>query len=102
MDLSTLLVAVVGGLIAVIPVLITIRNQSIERDKDRQEQRREAKTQLALELLRNDIKVIEDSIDNELKSVNILNAINSKRHSGKLSKNAAMHKVESALRDENS
>jgi hypothetical protein len=69
MDWNSLLSAIVGGLLTVIPVLITIRNQSTERDKDRQEQRREAKTQLALELLRNDIKVVEDGIDNELKLV---------------------------------
>ena len=43
------------------------RFQAQERDKDRVDQRREAKTQLALELMRSDIKITEDSIDNALK-----------------------------------
>jgi hypothetical protein len=66
MDWNSLLSAIVGGLLTVIPVLITIRNQAKERDKERREQRREAKTQLALELMRNDIRVLENAIDNQL------------------------------------
>ena len=67
-----LLSALVGGLIAVVPVLITLRNQSVEREKDRQEQRREAKTQLALDLEKNDIKILEDVIDNTLKIMDLV------------------------------
>jgi hypothetical protein len=64
-----LLSALVGGLIAVVPVLITLRYQAEERKWDRQEQKREAKTQLEIELVRNDIQVIEQMIDNDLKLI---------------------------------
>jgi hypothetical protein len=62
-----LLSALVGGLIAVVPVLITLRNQAQERERDRLEQKKEAKTQLEIELVRNDIKVIDEMVDRDLK-----------------------------------
>jgi hypothetical protein len=69
MDWNTLVVAVAGGLLAVIPVLITIRNQSIERDKDRQEQRRDARIQAREKWTERDILKMMDSIEKILKLV---------------------------------
>lgn len=53
-----------------------LKQQSIERDKDRQEQKREAKTQLSLELKRSDIRIIEQSIDNHLKAMEEMRRMN--------------------------
>ncbi len=58
-----------GGLIAVIPVLITIRNQSIERDKDREEARREAKIHAREKLMERDILSIMDLVNKVLESL---------------------------------
>jgi hypothetical protein len=69
MDWNTLISVVIGGLIATIGSIINNRFQSKERDKDRAEQKREAKTQLALELMRNDVKLVEGLIDSNLTSV---------------------------------
>ena len=55
-----------------------LKYQSRERDKDRQEQRREAKTQLALELKRNDIRALQESIDNHLEGIAELRRIRMK------------------------
>ena len=72
MDWNTLLSVLLGGILATIPIIISNRFQAKEREKDREEQRREAQIQLALELDRNDIKVLEDSIDECLKSMDYL------------------------------
>lgn len=95
MEWNSLISAVVGGLIAVIPVLITIRNQSIERDKDRQEQRREAKTQLALELTRDKIKIIEDRINAELRAVDSIHTLSLKVDIGELPKDSLVKEIQS-------
>jgi hypothetical protein len=85
MDWATLISVVIGGLIATIPVLISNRFQAKERDKDRQEQRREAKIQLALERMKNKIKFIEDRIDTELRAVDTINTLALKEFKGELS-----------------
>jgi hypothetical protein len=51
-----------GSVITFLINWLNLRNQSIERDKDRNEQRREAKAQLALELMHKDIKLVDDTI----------------------------------------
>jgi hypothetical protein len=91
MDWNSLISAVIGGLLAVIPVLITIRNQAKERDKDRQEQRTEAKTQLALELKRNDIRTLEEYFNNQLKGLSHLRRIRIKH----VNSNDALEKIQS-------
>lgn len=75
MDWATLGSVIVGGLIALIPVVITNRFQAKEHDKDRDEQRREAKAQIAVETKRIDIKAIEDAIDNKLKLLDMMSKI---------------------------
>lgn len=78
MDWSTLLSVAVGGLIAVIPIVISNRHQAKEREKDRSEQRREAKTQLALELIRNDARLVQDNINNYLQFIDELQVVKDK------------------------
>lgn len=61
-----------GGVLlgSLIPLLITYINNRFlakERDKDRHEQRREAKIQLKLELTKSAMQVVDDSITNILK-----------------------------------
>jgi hypothetical protein len=80
-----LIAAVIGGLIATIPTVISNRAQAKEREKERDEQRREAKTQLALELTRNDVKILEDGIDDAIKGLGIINLTYHKKRSGELS-----------------
>src|SRR5688572_29664058 len=63
MDLTTLISVVVGGLIAIIPILITNRFQSKERDKDRQEARKEAKIQAREKWIERDILQIMNTLD---------------------------------------
>jgi hypothetical protein len=100
MDWNSLISAVIGGLLAVIPVLITIRNQSKERDKDRQEQRMDAKTQLALELISNDVKIFEDFIDNSLREMSIIVEFSLKRWDKKLSVQEMKEQIKSAYFEE--
>jgi hypothetical protein len=69
MDWTTLISVVIGGLIATIPILINNRFQSREREREREETRKEAKVQLTMELMRNDIKVLEDAINNYLSGI---------------------------------
>jgi len=76
MDWTTLISVVIGGLIATIPILVSNRFQATEREKEREEQRKEAKAQLALELMRNDIKVIEEVIDGELNTLDVMSSLN--------------------------
>ena len=55
MDWNTLLSVALGGLIATIGVILTNRFQSRERDKDRAEQRREAKIQAREKWIERDV-----------------------------------------------
>jgi len=92
-----LISAVIGGLLTVIPVLITLRNQAIEREKDRQEQRREAKTQLALELMRNDVKIIDDVIHDSFKGLNYSRNLAFRRDRGKISHDEMLEELEATV-----
>jgi hypothetical protein len=78
-SLFTLAGVLLGSVITFVIGYINVRSQSLEREKDRQEQRREAKTQLALELMKNDIKVLEDTIDNMLKALNYIEHLSYKK-----------------------
>lgn len=101
MDWNTLLTFALGGLTAVIPIIISNRYQAREKDKDRAEQKREAKTQLALELTRNDIKVIEDRIDENLRTVDTIHTLSIKKDFGELTIDAMLEKIQSMFLDEN-
>jgi hypothetical protein len=101
MDWTTLISVVIGGLIATIPILINNKFQSIEHDKDREEKRREAHIQLALELKRNDIKIIEEAIDNSLKTLDILEIIRIKNEMGKITQAEMQEEIAALTFDEN-
>jgi hypothetical protein len=58
-----LIAAVIGGLIATIPVIISNRAQAKEREKDRQEQRREAKIQVREKWIERDILTVMSMIE---------------------------------------
>lgn len=100
MDWNSLLSAIVGGLLTVIPVLITIRNQSKERDKDRQEQRSEATIQLALELIRSDIKIAQDSINNALKLMDIVEEFRIRKNLGQITEDEMWKELNALLSDD--
>ena len=67
MDWNNLLTFALGGLTAVIPIIIANRYQAREKDKDRVEQRKEAKIQNRQKWIERDILKIMDSIDILLK-----------------------------------
>jgi hypothetical protein len=62
-----LISACIGGLIATIPILIGLAVQMYLHISESQQKKREAKIQLVTELTKSDIKIIEASIDNQLK-----------------------------------
>jgi|ERR1700752_3925392 len=95
MDWNTLLSVVIGGLIATIGSIINSRFQAQERIKDREEQRREAKTQLALELMRRDIKIMVDVIDNTLKSQRVIELTFIRKIRGELSEDEMQREIHS-------
>ena len=74
-----------GSLITLSITFINNRFQAKERDKDRLEQRREAKIQLALEITRDNIRKMEGAMDDALKSINILRNIREKQVLGIIS-----------------
>jgi hypothetical protein len=90
-----LLAALVGGLIAVIPVLITLNRQSKERERDRLEQKRESKTQLEIELLRNDMKVIDETLDSDLRVLFFYGQTRIKQCWGNISEDELMENIDS-------
>ena len=94
MDWNSLLSAIVGGLLTVIPVLITIRNQSIEREKDRQEHRRDARIQALERALGSDI---EKAIDLLSSLIRVLSQYGS--HEGKVAMLRAQ-RIKKAITDD--
>jgi hypothetical protein len=84
-SLFTLLGVLIGSLIPFWINRQNLRNQAIERDKDRQEQRREAKIQLALELMKNEVEIVEGMVDNTIKALRIIELASFKRIRGELS-----------------
>lgn len=75
MDWNSLISAVIGGLIAVIPVLITLRNQAIEREKDREETRREARIQNRVKWIEKDILEMMDLVGKEIQVLEDLQSL---------------------------
>jgi hypothetical protein len=70
-----LISAVIGGLIAVIPVMISLITQSIERDKDRQEKRRESKAQLKGRIIERDSEIVMNACDQSVMAIREMRAI---------------------------
>ena len=68
-SLFTLAGVFLGSLITFLINFLNLRYQSIERDKDREEKRKDEQTQLSLELTRTDIKALESTIDSYLKGI---------------------------------
>lgn len=101
MDWSTLISVVIGGLIAIIPILINNRFQSRENERIREEALREAKTQLALELMRNDVKIVDDSINDSLNALSLSRNLAFKRDRGKISHDEMLEELESFLMGDN-
>jgi hypothetical protein len=63
MDWTSLISVALGGLIATIPVLISNRYQAQERQKDREEQRRDARIQAREKWIEQDLLRIRDLLD---------------------------------------
>lgn len=68
MDWNNIISFMAGGLIAIIPVIISNRYQAEEKDKDRLEQRREAKIQSREKWMERDILKLMDFLDDLLNS----------------------------------
>ena len=79
-----LISACIGGTIATIPLLLGIAVQAYIHISNKRQKDREAKIQLALELRKNDIKIIEQGIDDALRLVEAIQAIRGKREMGKI------------------
>ena len=101
MDRETLIAALVGGLIATIPIILSNVTQIIIHKSERKQKEKEAKTQLALELLRNDIKVVEDDIDENLRAVDNIHTLSLKKHMGKLESDSVLKEIQSMTLDSN-
>ncbi len=74
-----------GSLITLVVSFLNNWFQSGERAKDREAARREAKIQITTELMKNDIRIIEESIDNDLKSFLVLGEALLRKKRGELS-----------------
>lgn len=72
MDWNTILSVALGGLIAIIPVIISNRFQAREKEKDRLEQRRDARIQTKERIMGTDIDKALDLLDKFMKSINFL------------------------------
>lgn len=70
-----LISACIGGLIATVPLLLGIAVQTYLHIREENQKKREAKTQLALDLLRSDMKVLDDVLDNSLRGIGELRRI---------------------------
>src|SRR5687768_938371 len=102
MDWNTLVSVVIGGLIATIGSILNNRFQAKQQERDRQEQRREAKTELALELKRNDVKIVEETIDGYLKGLGELRSIRVKYPDTEKAKDAMQAEYVSRIGEEDS
>lgn len=91
-----------GSLITFLISYLNNRFQAKERDKDRLEQRREAKAQLALDLMSNDIKSVETTLGTVFEVLNALKLIRTKRLAGLLSENETKDELRSMLTNEKS
>ncbi len=99
MDWNTILSVFLGGVLATVPIIISNRFQAREREKDRQEQRQEEKAKLALELMRNDIRIIEDIIDCDLKTLDTYSNLRLKKERGKLTQEEMLEKMKTVAVD---
>ena len=90
-----------GSLITFLISYLNNRFLAKESEKERQEQRKEAKTQLALELMRNDIMIIEDRIDSQLRAVDTIHTLSLRKSRGELSQDEMKKQLFSMYLDEN-
>jgi hypothetical protein len=93
MDLNTIASVALGGLIALIPVLITNWHQTREREKDRKEARRVSELQIKGKLIERDVFAVMDTCDDLAISLrrtrgatDDLRAVVQKFNSGKITK----------------
>jgi hypothetical protein len=82
--LFTLVGVFLGSAITFLGNYLSNRFQAKENDKEREEKRRDAKHQLAIELMKNDIKHIEDVNNLTFEFINNVKILNLKRDSGEL------------------
>lgn len=83
MDWNILLSFALGVLATLITTIINNRYQAQQKDKDRQEQRREARVQLEMGLIQEDIKLVEQLIDESLRLFRHIETTYSKyKHNG--------------------
>jgi hypothetical protein len=100
--LFTLSGVFLGSAITLLGNLLNNRFQARESDKDRLEKRREAKSQLAIDLIRNDIKRIEDVSDLMFGFINEMKLLNLKRDTGKLTSKEWLEELQAKTTNENS
>jgi len=101
-SIFTLAGVFLGSVITFFISYLNNRFEATERSKDREEQRREAKTQLTLELKRKDIEIIQNTIDNALKSMEIVLETRTKESWGRISDEEVWEELKSAILDEKS
>ena len=82
--LFTLCGVFLGSAITLVGNYLNNRFQAKENDKERLEKRRETKVQLAIEIMKNDIKRIEDVNNLTFEFINQIKILNLKRDTGKL------------------
>jgi len=80
--LFTLCGVFLGSAITLVGNYLNNRFQAKENDKERLEKRRETKVQLAIEIMRNDIKRIEDVNNLTFELINQIKILNLKRETG--------------------
>jgi len=101
-SLFTLLGVFLGSIITFFISNLNNRFQAKEWEKDRVEQRRDAKTRLTLELRRDDIKSIEEDIDAKLSTITFVQNLWWRKRLGLLPDKEIKAEFISAFLDENS
>jgi len=101
-SMFTLAGVFLGSIITFFISYLNNRFQAKEKDNEREEQRREAKIQLATELLKTDIKTVEDTIGIALDLINTLRAMKSKQFMGLLSTEEFLSEFQLMFKDKQS
>lgn len=102
MDWESLRPVIVGGLIATLPIVISNFVQIHLKRMDIKQKERESRIELELELTRNRIQIIEDSIDDSLKVLSNLKMLRYQLLTGQIDHVEMENKVESLINDSES
>jgi hypothetical protein len=85
-SLFTLFGVFLGSVLTYLISWTNTRTEAKEKDKDREANLRQAQAELAVELAKSDFKIIEDSLDQALRSMEILLSLSRRCHLGEITR----------------